>query len=71
MAAMRNSNYYELGLVHPKVHPFHSPVYLNYEDHLDSIDANGEVAVSDDPGLGVQLDWDYIEKHKTGRVEFE
>ena len=38
MAAMRNSNYYELGLIHPKVHPFHAPVYLNYEDHLDSID---------------------------------
>lgn len=71
MAAMRNSNFYELGLVHPKVDPFGSPAYLNYEDKLKSIDKNGEVQVSDEPGLGVQLDWDYIEKHQTGRVVFE
>lgn len=71
MAAMRNSNYYELGLVHPKVDPFHAPVYLNYEDKLDSIDENGEVSVPEGPGFGVELDWDYIEKHQTGRVAFE
>ena len=57
--------------MHPKVDPFHAPVYLNYEDKLDSIDENGNVSVSDGPGLGVELDWDYIEKHRTGRVEFE
>ena len=57
MAAMRNSNYYELGLIHPRVDPFHAPVYLNYEDHLDSIDENGEVSVPEGPGFGVELDW--------------
>ena len=40
MAAMRNSNYYELGLVHPKLDPSYPPVYLDgYSDMLDAIDA--------------------------------
>ena len=46
-------------------------VYLNYTDKLDSIDGNGNVAVSDEPGLGVILDWDFIERNRTGRVEYD
>jgi L-alanine-DL-glutamate epimerase-like enolase superfamily enzyme len=71
MAVMRNSNYYELGLLHPKADPFHAPGYLNYEDKIDSIDENGELTVPEGPGLGVELDWDFIEKHRTARVEVE
>ena len=71
MAAIRNSNYYEMGLVHPKVPTFHPPVYLDgYSDELDSIDKNGCVQPPEGPGMGVTLDWDYIEKHKTNRVEY-
>jgi len=72
MAAMRNSNYYELGLVHPRVRPFHAPVYTSgYSDELDAIDRNGHVHVPDLPGLGVTLDWEFIEAHKTGRTVYE
>ena len=57
MAATRNSNYYELGLVHPRVRPFHAPVYTSgYSDEIDAIDRNGHVAVPDLPGLGVTFD---------------
>ena len=73
MAAMRNSNYYELGLVHPKVSNLAGgPIYLDgYSDELDAIDPDGNVHVPDAPGLGVGLDWDYIEKHRTARVVFD
>ena len=71
MAAMRNSNYYELGLVHPRVRPFHAPVYTSgYSDEIDAIDGNGNVTVPDLPGLGVTLDWQYIEAHKTVRTVY-
>lgn len=71
MAAMRNSNYYELGLVHPRVRPFHAPVYTSaYSDEIDAIDRTGNVTVPDLPGLGVTLDWNYIEAHKTGRTVY-
>jgi L-alanine-DL-glutamate epimerase-like enolase superfamily enzyme len=71
MAAMRNSNYYELGLVHPRVRPFHAPVYTSgYSDEIDAIDLKGNVAVPDLPGLGVTFDWKYIEAHQTGRTVY-
>ena len=61
MAAIRNTNYYEMGLLHPKVAPFHPPVYADgYEDAIDSIDEKGCVEIPDGPGLGVEYDWDFI-----------
>jgi L-alanine-DL-glutamate epimerase-like enolase superfamily enzyme len=71
MASMRNSNYYEMGLVHPKAPPFGPPVYKNYKDSLDAIDKNGCITVPEGPGLGVQIDWDYINKNKTDSVEYK
>lgn len=66
MAASRNSNFYEVNLVHPKCkNPWSLPVYSDqYSDQLDCIDENGNVRVSDQPGLGVKYDWKYIEKNK-------
>ena len=68
MAAIRNTNYYELGLVHPLAASSGPPIYADgYNgDRLDSIDANGQVPVPDGPGLGTTYDWDFIEKHRTG-----
>ncbi|HET7323112.1 MAG TPA: enolase C-terminal domain-like protein [Halococcus sp.] len=67
MAAIRNTNYYEMALVHPEVENPVPPVYLgDYADRLDSIDENGTVPVPDGPGLGVEYDWEYIEDHQTG-----
>ena len=72
MAATRNCNYYELGLVHPSIPTFGGTFYSDgYADQLDSIDENGCVQVPEGPGLGVTLDWDYIEKHTVDKVEYE
>ena len=70
-ASLRNCNYYELGLVHPKLKVTRAPIYLEYSDDLDSVDANGHVPVPQGPGLGVDLDWDWIKRHETGKVVYE
>jgi len=68
MTAIRNTNYYEMGLVHPKCQGTAFPLYLNYRDGLDAIDENGFVYAPDGPGLGVDLDWDYINEHRTDEL---
>lgn len=72
MASLRNTNYYELGLVHPDVPHTKAPIYSErrWLDELDSVDANGCVAVPEGPGLGVEWDWAYINAHKTGEVVY-
>ncbi len=73
MASIRNTNYYELGLVHPKVADNKPAIYSErrWLDELDSVDAQGCVAVPDGPGLGVPLDWAWINAHKSGETVFE
>jgi len=71
MAALRNSNYYEMALVHPKVPDARNVIYdCDYQDGLHAIDKNGCVDVPEGPGLGVTYNWEYIEKHKTGFTEY-
>jgi L-alanine-DL-glutamate epimerase-like enolase superfamily enzyme len=72
MAAIRNTNYYEMGLVHPKA-PASGTTHLyrdGYGDALDTIDRHGHVAVPQGPGLGVEIDWDWVAKHRTGMREW-
>ncbi len=72
MAAMRNTNYYEMGLLHPAVPPMRAPVYADgYRDEIDAIDSNGCVQPPEGPGLGVEVDWEFIEKHKVGMAVWE
>jgi L-alanine-DL-glutamate epimerase-like enolase superfamily enzyme len=72
MAAIRNSNYYEMGLLHPKVSPFNPPVYKgDYQDNMDAIDADGCIPVPRGPGLGVEYDWEFIHLHSTGVTVYE
>ena len=74
MAAMRNTNYYELGLVHPKVPGWKSQHQIHaddYSDDLDSVDSNGCVDVPEGPGLGANLNWDWLNKVETGKVVYE
>jgi len=67
MAATRNSNYYEMALVHPNIATPVPPVYRGkYSDQLDSVTRDGNVEVPMGPGLGVQYDWEFIRNHKTG-----
>ncbi len=72
MAALRNSNYYEMALVHPKVVYARNQIYAgDYRDGLDAIDENGCVDVPEGPGLGVTYNWELIEKNRTGMVTYE
>lgn len=71
MAAIRNTNYYELGLVHPKMKATSPPIYLDYSDALDAVDARGHVPVPQGPGLGVTINWDFIRSHTIGVTVYE
>ncbi|MCH8310362.1 MAG: mandelate racemase, partial [Chloroflexi bacterium] len=69
IAAVRNTNYYELGLLNPKVKSSKPPIYPpEFTDELEGVDANGHVQVPQGPGLGVEMDWDYIDAHKVDTV---
>jgi L-alanine-DL-glutamate epimerase-like enolase superfamily enzyme len=71
MAALRNANYYEMGLVHPKVAD-HNDIYAcDYRDGLHAVDEHGCVDVPEGPGLGVTYNWDLIERNRTGFVEYK
>jgi L-alanine-DL-glutamate epimerase-like enolase superfamily enzyme len=70
MASIRNTNYYELGLVHPKVRSTRPPVYADYSDDLNAVDRQGHVVVPQGPGLGVTIDWDWVYQHESGRVSY-
>lgn len=68
MTATRNSNYYELALLHPDCRNPIPPVYLGgYSDYVAAIDSEGHVDVPDGPGLGVTYDWEYIDENQTER----
>tara|TARA_B100000029_G_scaffold513355_1_gene612698 strand:- start:194 stop:1366 length:1173 start_codon:yes stop_codon:yes gene_type:complete len=66
MSAIRNTNFYELGLVHPKVPGNKAPIYIDYSDDLDAIDKDGNVFAPTGPGIGVEIDEKWLADHKTG-----
>jgi L-alanine-DL-glutamate epimerase-like enolase superfamily enzyme len=71
MAAIRNTTYYEMGLVHPKVPTARPPIYADdYQDGLEAIDRNGHVPIPTGVGLGVTYDWKWIEKNQVGLVTY-
>ena len=71
IAATRNTNYYELALVHPYCPNTMPPVYEGgYSDLLEDVE-DGTVRVPDGHGLGVEYDWEYIEANATGTRVYE
>jgi L-alanine-DL-glutamate epimerase-like enolase superfamily enzyme len=72
MAAVRNTNYYEMGLIHPSAPASHDPhLYLgDYRDTLDAIDQDGCVPVPQGPGLGVEIDWDWVARNRTSLLVY-
>jgi L-alanine-DL-glutamate epimerase-like enolase superfamily enzyme len=71
MAALRNTHFYEMALMGPKMPNAIPPVYLGgYSDQPEDLGDDGCVPVPDGPGLGVQYDWDYIEQHRTALAVF-
>ena len=73
MASMRNSNFYEMGLVHPKLSNIaNPPVYkCDYSDQLESIDSDGCVGLPQGPGLGVEYDWEGVGKYQIAEFEID
>lgn len=72
MAAMRNSNFYEVALVGPDCPNSIPPVYTcGYNDQLDCIGGDGCVSVPEGPGLGVLYDWDFINTNRVSLTVFE
>jgi len=65
MSAIRNTNFYELALVGPKIRNPVPPVHTcGYSDQLEDSDGNGCFPVPTGPGLGVTYDWKFIEKRR-------
>ena len=54
--------YYERGLLAPGV-DYDAPLpFLN--EQLDTLDSDGNVRIPQGPGLGYQINWDYIEANR-------
>ncbi|MBX3013571.1 MAG: hypothetical protein KF832_18770 [Caldilineaceae bacterium] len=72
MASVRNTNYYEMGLLHPKAPPSHDPnLFIDYRDELDAVDAQGCIPVPQGPGLGVAINWEWVDRQRTNIIVFE
>jgi L-alanine-DL-glutamate epimerase-like enolase superfamily enzyme len=70
MAAVKNSNYYEVVWVHPDVEDFNPPIFKNMNvTRLDCIDEDGMVDIPDGPGIGAEYDWEFINANSTGKEE--
>lgn len=60
-AAIKNCTWYERGLLHPFLDYDEVPAYL--KSLADPMDSDGFVHLSDEPGLGEDIDFDYIAAH--------
>jgi L-alanine-DL-glutamate epimerase-like enolase superfamily enzyme len=58
--------YYECGLLGPGARYHRTPHYLKAP--CDILDAQGFVTVPEGPGLGYQIDWDYIREHRVSDI---
>lgn len=71
IAALRNTHFYEMALIGPKMMNSIPPVYLcGYSDQPEDLADDGTIPVPDGPGLGVVYDWDYIMTNKTDSMLF-
>ena len=53
--------YYERGLLHPFIDHDAPPSWLN--QLVDPMDDEGNVLISPEPGLGYDINWEYINGH--------
>jgi len=68
MTSLRNTNYYEMGLLNPKSPGTALRIYEDYADGFDAIDEGGCVYAPHGPGLGVTIDWSYVRNHETDHL---
>lgn len=62
LCAMKNGEFYERGLQHPFIDHDEPAPWL--QELVDPMDDQGYVHVPQVPGLGMNINWDYIEKNK-------
>jgi L-alanine-DL-glutamate epimerase-like enolase superfamily enzyme len=62
LSAIRNTNYFERGLLHPEIEWMTAQ---GFEEPVDVVDDDGMVAIPQGPGLGVDIDWDLVEERQT------
>jgi L-alanine-DL-glutamate epimerase-like enolase superfamily enzyme len=65
IGAIRNCDWYERGLLHPFLEYDEAPAYLR--SIVDPMDRDGFVPMPTRPGLGEDIDFDYIEANTTQR----
>jgi L-alanine-DL-glutamate epimerase-like enolase superfamily enzyme len=66
MAAIRNTNFYELSLVAPgRANPIPQVFACDYRDEVDAVGSDGCFPVPDGPGLGVAYDHERIRASAT------
>jgi len=66
LSAVPNARYFEHGLLHPEV-GFEWTNNLGYAEPIEVVDDDGMVAVPEGPGLGIDIDWDWVEERRTER----
>lgn len=65
LSAIRNSNYFEHGLLHPQIDWLGSQGYTH---RIEEINEDGTISVPDDPGLGAEIDWEFIDENSTNHI---
>jgi len=63
VSAIRNTNYFEHGLLHPQLEGDRS--VGSFVEPVEVLNSDGTIDVPDGPGLGVEIDWDFVEEHLT------
>jgi L-alanine-DL-glutamate epimerase-like enolase superfamily enzyme len=63
MSAMRNTNYYEHGLLHPAGIEWMSA--QGFVESPERVTDDGTVSIPDGPGLGVEIDWEFVDDRLT------
>jgi L-alanine-DL-glutamate epimerase-like enolase superfamily enzyme len=61
LGATESGRWYERGLLHPHFDYDRLPPHLR--SPIDPMDEHGEVPMAERPGLGDDLDFDYVERH--------
>lgn len=68
MSAVRNTNYFEHGLLHPQV------TWMNHQGFVDPVEVlnpDGTIDIPDGPGMGVEIDWEFVDERATDRTLIE
>ncbi|MCU4744634.1 mandelate racemase [Halobacteria archaeon AArc-m2/3/4] len=63
LATITNATYFEHGLLHPHVDLSQTNSW-GYTEQIDRVE-DGHVTVPDGPGMGVEIDWDWLDEHGT------